>query len=165
MDKVFNVGVIGCGQIAQIMHIPFINDAPFLSLYSICDISRAALSGVAARYQVPAQRVFTDIHEMVGDPNLDIVLVCCRDHYEPAMAAVKAGKHVYIEKPLAFNLRQADDIINAAKETGVKTIVGYMKFYDPAYTYFHQKVTGFLDQVTYARVHDYAGSFDFTGKI
>ena len=165
MERIYNVGVIGCGQIAQIMHMPYINDSPMLRLHSICDISKAALKGVSERFHIPAEHVYTDFNSMVQDTDIDIVLVCCRDHYAPAMAAISAGKHVYIEKPLAFNLRQADDIINNAHAHGVKTIVGYMKFYDPAYKYFQKKIKGILEHVSYARVHDYAGSFDFTNTI
>lgn len=165
MDKILNVGVVGCGQIAQIMHMPYITDSPVLCLRSICDISKVALNGCAKRYHIPSERIFNDVSEMCNDPELDIVLICCRDHYEPAMTAISAGKHVYIEKPLAFNLRQCDDIIENAKRHNVKTIVGYMKYYDPAFKYFQKKIESFREEVTYARVHDYAGAFDFSNLI
>ena len=165
MERILNVGVVGCGQIAQIMHMPYINDSSVFNLYSICDVSKVALEGCMRRYSIPENRVFTNVGDMCDDPRLDVVLICCRDHYEPAITAISKKKHVYIEKPLAFNLRQCDEIIACAKKNNVKTIVGYMKYYDPAFKYFQQKIMSFRDEVTFARVHDYAGAFDFTNSI
>lgn len=165
MERILNVGVVGCGQIAQIMHLPYINDSNVLRIHSLNDISKKALSGVAQRYKIPQERIYTNIYDMVSDPQLDVVLICCRDHYEPALAAIQAGKHVFIEKPLAFNLKQADEIIAAAKKNNVKTIVGYMKRYDPGYQYFLNKVKDIRNHITYSRIHNYAGSFDFTNQI
>lgn len=165
MNKILNVGIIGCGQIAQIMHLPYLNDSNKYNIYSLCDISKVSLVNVAKKYSVSEERTYTSVHDMVGDKALDVVLVCCRDHYEPALAAAKAGKHVFIEKPLAFNLQQADDIIAAGKASNVKIIVGYMKRYDSGYTYFLSKLQKIKNEVSLARIHDYAGSFDFTTSI
>ena len=114
-DKI-NVGVIGCGQIAQIMHLPYICENENFNLYSVCDLSRLVIDSVGELYHIPAGRRFTDMDAMLADEALDAVIICTKDHYEPGVKAAKAGKHMIIEKPLAYSLAQCDEIISLAKE-------------------------------------------------
>ena len=164
MGKLINIGVIGCGQIAQIMHLPYIEEMENFQLYSICDISRHVVDKVGEKYHLPENRRFTNVDEMLSDGNLEAVVICTNDHYEPGVKAAKAGKHMIIEKPLAFNLAQADEMIAEAKKSGVIIQVGYMKRYDPGFQYALEKVKTMKD-ISYVRVHDFGGSFDFTTKV
>lgn len=164
MGKTIKVGVIGCGQIAQIMHLPYLQELEAFEIYSLCDLSPAVIGQVGKKYGVPPERQFTDMDALLSDPVLDAVVVCTRDHYKAGVKAAKAKKHLLIEKPLAQNLEQADEIIALAKENGVVLLVGYMKRYDPAYTYALERMKALTD-VKYVRVHDFGGSFDFTDKI
>lgn len=164
MAKVINVGVIGCGQIAQIMHLPYLQELDKFSLYSVCDLSRSVVKNVGQKYHIPESRQYTSMDEMLADENLDAVVICTKDHYEPGVKAAKAGKHMLIEKPLAYSLAQADEIIAEAKKSGVVLLVGYMKRYDPAFEYALEKINAMKD-INLVRVHDYGGSFDFTTKI
>lgn len=164
MDKVLKIGVIGCGQIAQIMHLPYLQELDSFEIYSLCDLSPFVLKKLGEKYCVPTQRRYTDIDEMLSDPVLDAVVIATRDHYEAGVKAAKAKKHMLVEKPLAQNLAQADEIISHAKENGVVLLVGYMKRYDPAYCYALKKIKS-MQGIQYVRIHDFGGSFDFTTDI
>lgn len=164
MDKKINVGVIGCGQIAQIMHLPYITDSEDFHLYSICDLSAFVMEKVGEKYHVPADRCFLDMDAMLADPALDAVVICTKDHYEPGIKAAKAKKHMLIEKPLAYSVAQCDEIIALAKENNLVLQVGYMKRYDPNFEYALEKIK-VMQNINLVRVHDFGGSFDFTTKI
>lgn len=164
MDKKIRVGIIGCGQIVQIEHLPFLSELPQFEIYSLCDLSAQVIAQLGEKYGVPAQRQFTDMDKMLADSELDAVIIATKDHYEPGLKAARAGKHMLIEKPLAYNLRQADEIIAEAKRSNVVLMVGYMKRYDPSYLYFKEQVEALKD-VNLVRVHDFGGSFDFTNSL
>ncbi len=164
MDKVLKIGVIGCGQIAQMMHLNYLHEMDRFEIYSLCDLSKNVVNKVGVKYGVAEQHRYTDMDEMLKDPDLDAVVICTRDHYEAGVKAAKAKKHLLVEKPLAQNLTQADEIIKIAKENNIVLLVGYMKRYDPAYEYALEKIKALKD-IEYVRVHDFAGSFDFTENI
>src|SRR5207247_234525 len=70
----------------------------------------------------------------IACPDVDAVLVLTAgSHAEPAIAAARAGKHVFVEKPMCYTAREADEMIAAATASGVTLMVGYMKAYDPTY--------------------------------
>src|SRR5260370_682610 len=108
------VGVIGCGTVAQIMHLPYLHSMP--DLFEI-----AALSDLS--------------------PGLLKIL-----------AAAKAGKHVLVEKPMCFTLREADEIIAAVKKAKIKLMVAYMKRYDPGYRYA-QKAVKQMKGIRYVQIN------------
>ncbi|MDE7220317.1 MAG: Gfo/Idh/MocA family oxidoreductase [Oscillospiraceae bacterium] len=164
MKKKLKIGIIGCGQIAQIEHLPYIRDSLDFELYSLCDLSNQVVQAVGEIYGIPAERRYTDMDAQLADSQLDAVIICTRDHYEPGLKAARAGKHMLIEKPLAYSLEQADEMIDAARKSGVVMMVGYMKRYDPSYAYFKKEIEKLKD-ITLVRVHDYGGSFDFTGSL
>ncbi len=140
------VGVIGCGGIAQMMHLPFLFGMPErFEIAALSDLSPGALKVMGARFQVPADRLFTNYQDLVA-LDLDAVLVLTGgDHFAPVLAAIQSGKHVFVEKPLCFSLREADVLIAAAKQAGVKLQVGYMKRYDPGYLYAQQRLAEMRD--------------------
>lgn len=164
MKEKIKIGIIGCGQIAQIEHLPYIRDSLDFELYSLCDLSNQVVQAVGELYGIPAERRYTNMDAQLADSRLDAVIICTRDHYEPGLKAARAGKHMLIEKPLAYSLEQADEMIDAARASGVVMMVGYMKRYDPSYAYFKEEIEKLKD-ITLVRVHDYGGSFDFTGSL
>jgi predicted dehydrogenase len=93
-----------------------------------------------------------------------VVLVTNKNHAAPAIAAMEAGKHVFVEKPIAFNLKHAGEMVDAAKRNGVKLMVGYMKRYDPAYELAQQMVSQ-MDKIHMVRVHDFAGTYAINFEI
>lgn len=144
MSKPIKVGVIGCGGVAQMMHLPFLADHPDLfQLEAVCDVNPLALDAVATRYHVPHR--FTDDASLLALP-LDAVLVLSADPHSPqVIAAAQQGKHILVEKPLAFNLREVDMVERAVREAGVQLMVAYMKRYDPAYVRAREILAGRTD--------------------
>lgn len=126
------LGIIGCGAITQIQHLP--NLAALRELFEVtmlCDCSPALAEHVADMFRVPHH--VTDHRELLAS-DVEAVMLCHTDpKTEVAVAAFAAGKHVFIEKPLCFSLQEADAIIAAARRAGTVGQVGYMKLYDPAY--------------------------------
>ena len=79
MNKI-RVGIVGCGQIAQMMHMPYINDSDDMELCAMCDISAATLNGCADRYKLPQDRRFLDYQEMYDKVELDMVVILSLIH-------------------------------------------------------------------------------------
>lgn len=151
MDRV-RIGVIGCGLIAQVMHLPHLRELDDrFEIVALCDLSRQVLDALGAYYGVA--RRYTDWREVVAQPDLDAVLICTPGSHAPmASAAAGAGKHVLVEKPMCFTLREADDMIAAAARAGVTLMVAYMKRYDPGYRYARAVVRELRD-VRYVQVN------------
>jgi predicted dehydrogenase len=125
------VGVIGCGLIAQVMHLHFLRELhDRFQVAALCDLSRTVVDRVGEAYGV--DRRFTDWTRLLEEP-LDAVMVLTSGSHEPiAAAAAQAGRHVFIEKPIALSEAEGHRIIAAGKKAGVQLMVGYMKRYDPA---------------------------------
>lgn len=162
MEKVLKVGVIGCGEIAQIAHIPYLQELPGFEVAAICDISRHVVDQVGDRFGVNDK--YLDYREMLSRTDLDAVLVSNHDHAEPSIAAMRAGKHVLVEKPMAFNLDQADQMLAAAEENDVKLMIAYMKRYDPAYEWALPQFKA-MEDLRLIRMHDFAGGYEINDEI
>jgi len=126
------VGVIGCGLIAQLMHLPYLTElADRFELAALCDASPEVLAACAERYGV--ERTFARWEDLVAEP-LDAVLVLTPGSHAPmAIAAARAGLHVFVEKPLAMSPDEGAAMVDAAEAAGVRLMVGTMRRYDPAY--------------------------------
>lgn len=131
---IVKMGVIGCGAIAQVHHMPNLVDLPDLfEVTAVCDVSRGAADFVSRKFHVP--NAFTNYHDLLNS-DVDAVLLCQSDpKTQVAVDAFAAGKHVFIEKPMCFSRQEADRIIAAQEKAGTVGQVGYMKVYDPAYEY------------------------------
>jgi predicted dehydrogenase len=162
MPEKLRVGVVGCGQIAQIAHLPYLQELPLFEIAALCDLSPAVVNALGEKYKVPGR--YQDFNAMVKQDDLDVVLVTNKNHAPPAIAALEAGKHVLVEKPIAFNLAQADEMIAAARRNKVKLMVGYMKRYDPAFELAQQYVAE-MKKIHLIRVHDLAGTYKINLEI
>jgi predicted dehydrogenase len=161
-ERVLRVGVIGCGQIAQIMHLPYLHELPGFEIGAVCDLSAARVEAVGRHYGV--ERRFTDYRRLLEVRELDAVLVTTRDHAQVSIDAANAGKHVMTEKPIGFNLDEADRVIAAAQQNRVKLMVAYMKRYDPSYEWSLGAFTAMKD-VRLIRIHDFGGEFGINNEI
>jgi predicted dehydrogenase len=126
------VGVIGCGVVGQVMHLPNLTALPELfTIVALCDASPTVLRGCAERYHVPVTTTeWTDLL----DHSLDAVLVLTPGSHAPIVTAfVHAGLAVFAEKPIAFSEAEGTELIDAIEQSGTPVMVGYMKRYDPAY--------------------------------
>jgi predicted dehydrogenase len=128
------IGVVGCGLIGQMMHLPHLKELhERFELAALCDVSPATLEYVASYHGVA--RRFTDYRELLREP-IDAVAVLSADsHGEVIVAALRAGKHVFTEKPMCFSLSEADAVLAAQRASGRVCMVAYMKRYDPAFRY------------------------------
>ncbi len=133
MTPPLRVGVIGTGAIAQMMHLPTLAERPDLfTIAGLADIDRATLDAVAARYHV--ERTTTDYRELVARDDVDAVLVLASGTHRPFVtAALAAGKHVFVEKPLGFSLAETQQLAGVARASGLAVQIGYHKRFDPAY--------------------------------
>lgn len=131
LSKRLRVGVVGCGVIAQVMHLHYLRELrDHFEISAICDISPTVLDQIGREYGV--ERRFIDWQRLLEE-SLDAVMVLTPGSHAPiAIAAAQAGRHVFIEKPIALSQKEGEEIIAAGKKAGVRLMVGYMKQYDPA---------------------------------
>ena len=113
----FNIGIIGCGKISQVRHIPEYAQNPDARLAGFFDLNKERAQELAVRY---GGKAFDSYEELLADREIDAVSVCVANnvHAEITVAALKAGKHVLCEKPMAMNLKECEDMVRASKETG-----------------------------------------------
>ena len=126
------VGVIGCGLIAQVVHLPYLREMEDrFWIVALCDLSPETVDVLGDTYAVPHRH--THWADLLAE-DLDAVLIrTSGSHAPPAIAAARAGRHVFVEKPMCFAPREADAMIEAASLAGVTLMVGNMKRFDPAY--------------------------------
>jgi predicted dehydrogenase len=151
------VGVIGLGEVAQVVHLPILESLPDLyQVSAVCDISPTLRELAGDRYGV--ERRYTDVAEMVRETPLDCVLVLNSDEYhtESVVAALDAGLHVLVEKPMCLAPREAEEIIAARDRAGRVVMVGYMRRFAPAFDAAKARLEK-LGRINYARVHDIIG--------
>jgi len=144
MPERLRVGVIGCGLIAQVMHLHYLRElADRFEIAALCDASEELTRACAGDYGVP--HVFTRWQDLLAAP-LDAVLILTSGSHAPiAIAAAEAGKHMLIEKPMCFSVAEGRAMIEAARRANVTLMVGYNKRYDPAYRRLGEEMRGLAD--------------------
>jgi predicted dehydrogenase len=149
------MGVIGCGEIAQIMHLPFLTElGDLFEVRAVCDISHALAERVGDAFHVPYR--CADYTDLLARTDVDAVAILTRDHAPIAIAGAAAGKHIFVEKPMCFTLEEGHAMIAATERYGVTLMVGYMKRYDPGYEYA-QRIFQEMIGVRLIRVHNLTG--------
>ena len=128
--KKLNFGIIGCGRIAH-KHAEAIKKNVKANLLCVCDIIEERAAEYKDKYGAEAH--FTDYRKMLEYSGLDVVNICTPSgmHAEMGIAAAQAGKHVIVEKPMALSLKDADDLIGACDESGVKLAVCFQNRFNP----------------------------------
>lgn len=133
MSDRLRVGIIGCGEAAQAIHLPALNSLSRLyRCAACCDASADVMQEVASR---TGARAIADPFDLVRDPGVDVVVVAAPDSYHAdfAIAACRAKKRaVLVEKPLAHSARIGREIAAASAASGVPVLVGYPHVYEPA---------------------------------
>jgi UDP-N-acetyl-2-amino-2-deoxyglucuronate dehydrogenase len=126
----FKAGIVGLGKVAR------------LHAQAISEISHAKLAGVCSRTQHKAEKFaadygatpYVDIGHMVKKEGIDLVIVCTPhpNHLEPTLAALQAGAHVLVEKPLASTLQDCDAMIEAARKANLRLgVISQRRWYPP----------------------------------
>jgi len=136
------VGVVGCGGIAQMMHLPTLAERPDLfSIVAVADVDPKTLREVAQRYQVGFATRQTA--ELLARPGLEAVLLLASgSHERVTLQALAADKHVFVEKPVGFSLAEAENVARASRGSRRVLMVGYHKRFDPHYRRARDVVRG-----------------------
>ncbi|TPX13098.1 uncharacterized protein E0L32_006524 [Thyridium curvatum] len=157
--RILNVGLIGCGEVAQVVHIPTLSFmSSWFRITYLCDVSDAALKHCASKIANHVPKTTRDPEELCASPDVDVVLVVNSDEYHAAHAilALKHNKHVLVEKPLALTRKDIEAIIEAEKTSQGKVMVGYMRRYAAPFEEAVKEIGG-MDKILYARVRDIIG--------
>lgn len=127
------IAVVGAGNFAKAVHLP--NLQKLSDLYHI----RAIVSGTGANALATAQQfgadyASTNYEDVLNDPEVDAVLICTRHHLHArqAIQAARAGKAIFLEKPMALNQAELDELVAVLQETGVPFMVGFNRRFSPA---------------------------------
>src|SRR5581483_416435 len=119
------VGVIGCGEIAQMRHFPALQKVNGCVVVAAADADTARLQAAGKQFGIARQ--YQNYQELLQQSDVDVVAICTPPalHSDMALAAMRAGKHTFIEKPLALSLEECDALAAEAKQSNVKMWVGF----------------------------------------
>ena len=158
------LGYVGCGFMAQKVHIPNFISIPDCELIALAEVRSKLGRKVQERYRIP--RLYTDHLALAQDPKIEAVAVSADFALQGEIAKdlLNAGKHVFMEKPMAVSVEQAESIVAASRESGSKLMVGYMKRYDAGNELAKSTVAQFreigeLGRLTYTRNHGFCGDW------
>ncbi|KAF4986395.1 hypothetical protein FDECE_15984 [Fusarium decemcellulare] len=158
-SRILRVGIIGCGEISQVAHIPNFNflSHKFQTTY-LCDISKQALAHCSKKVQGGTPKTTTNPAELCSSQDVDVVLIANADayHVEHGVLALQNDKFCLIEKPAALCFRDLDRLVEAEKTSKGKVFVGTMRRYATAFLDAVEEVGG-MDKIHYARVRDIIG--------
>ena len=123
-------GVIGLGWFGEV-HADNLAEMPDIELTALCTRRPERLAEIADRLSV--KKRYTDYHQLLADPDVDVVSVTTHinDHRQIAIDALRAGKHVLLEKPMAPTVADCDQIVKAAEEASGLFMVGHICRFDP----------------------------------
>jgi predicted dehydrogenase len=128
MKKLINVGVVGCGYWGPNLIRNF-NSLPDCELSGICDLDIQRLNHLKTLY--PKVEVYTEFQDLIARPDLDALVIATSapTHYGMAKEALLAGKHVFIEKPMATSAVECDELVQLAATRGLRLMVGHTFLY------------------------------------
>lgn len=136
-DKKVRIGIIGCGGIANGKHMPSLSKLKDIEMVAFCDIIPEKAEKAKAEYGSADAKVYADYKELLKDKTIDVIHVCTpnRSHAPISIDAMKAGKHVMCEKPMAKTAADAREMVKVANETGMKLTIGYQHRHKPESIY------------------------------
>jgi myo-inositol 2-dehydrogenase/D-chiro-inositol 1-dehydrogenase len=130
MEKKIEVGVIGAGRIGKIHASNIVKSFPNIKVKSVADIYADQIKDWAAGLNI--QHVYSDYKKILNDKEIDAVIICSSTdtHSRITMEAAQAGKHIFCEKPIGFDIDQIHKTLDAVKKAGVKFQVGFHRRFD-----------------------------------
>src|SRR5690625_5156730 len=158
--------VVGCGAISSV-HFKGIHNSEGAELVAVCDIDQEAGDKAAKEHNVP---VYYSIEELLKQDNIDVVNICTPSylHPEQTIAAAKAGKHVFVEKPMAIHLKDIEPMIRACKENNVRLATVFPRRMSPQARYLRNLISkGELGKLSlcsaYAKIYRSQEYYDSAG--
>lgn len=138
MDRI-RCGVIGLGWFGE-HHVDTLQQLPQADLAAVCTRRPERLEEIARKYDV--RKKYSNYHALLADPYIDLVSIVTHvdDHLEPTLAALAAGKHVFLEKPMAGTVEACDRIIEAARATDKAFMVGHICRFDTVYALAREEI-------------------------
>jgi predicted dehydrogenase len=130
------IGVIGVGHLGKI-HLRQIKEIPAYTLVGFYDIDPEASKAVSAEFGIPA---FPSMEELIKAVDVVDVVVPTISHFDCAVAGIKQTKHVFVEKPIASTLAEAKTLVALANEANIKTQVGHVERFNPAFLAVKDKI-------------------------
>ena len=152
---VVRVGLIGTGTVAQMMHLPILSDLHDLyRITAVSDVSPSVLSAIAEKYQAKA---YASPFDLCRADDVDAVFVLSPDQYhaEYAKAAIEAGKHVFVEKPVCLCPQELEELIALQKQHPDQIcMVGYMRRFATGFLKCQELLAGDDRPIEYMRFRD-----------
>lgn len=148
-----SVGLIGLGEVAQLMHLPLLADDPRFRIASVTDVSPSLTGYIATRYGVEKYPKTAD--ELLADAALDAVFILTPDHLHAELLekAIKAPKHVFIEKPATLAAAQLKPLIDLDKSNNKIVFVGYMRRYSRTFLELKKRLPA-RPEIRHVRIRD-----------
>jgi predicted dehydrogenase len=124
-NEFLKLGFIGCGRATATLHLPALQQLPEAKVVALADVDPDQLKKVGDQFQL--EQRYADYRSLLDDPSLDAIAICVppQFHVEIALAVLEAGKHLFVEKPLALRLEECDRLIQKAKTANKKSLVGF----------------------------------------
>ncbi len=151
------LGYVGAGFMAQAVHLPNFTALPDCTVVALAELRPQLGQQVARRFDIP--RLYRHHTELLADPDIDAVAVSAHFTHQAQVAedALRAGKPVFMEKPIALTTERAQQLLQAEQQGGARLMVAYMKRYDAGWELAKQLVneyrqTGALGDLFYARM-------------
>ena len=118
------IGIIGCGKIAQVRHIPEYADNPDVELRGFYDLNYERAHGLTEKY---GGKAYATVDKLIASPDIDAVTICAANfaHADLTIKALQAGKHVLCEKPMAVTLEECETMVAEAKKAGKFLMIGH----------------------------------------
>ncbi len=134
-------GVIGLGWFGE-HHVDTLKQLPYVEVRAVCTRTESRLSEVASKYGIP--KSYTNYHDLLADKEIDMVSVVThiQDHMQPTLDALAAGKHVFLEKPMADTAEHCDKIVAAADASSKAFMVGHICRFDTVYALAKEEIDG-----------------------
>lgn len=135
-----SIGVIGAGRIGKLHAENLANRIPNVQLAAIADVVEDAAKETALRLHIPLST--GDYRQILSNPNIQAVAICSATdtHSQMIIEAAQAGKHIFCEKPIDFDLKRIDEALNAVEKAGVTLQIGFNRRFDPNFSHVRDVV-------------------------
>jgi len=130
MNQKKNIGVVGCGEVAD-GHLKAWNNVPSTEVVAVCDLNESLAKSTVKNWKIP--NYFTSIEKLLESTELDVVDVCTPPHTHRSIAVqvMNAGSNIIIEKPMTMTVEDSEEIVEVQKKTGVMAGVLHNWLFEP----------------------------------